>query len=254
MMKLGAGGVVVLLVLSLLTGRNLFDDGGGSLTSGASGGTFTAADSAAEEETVEFVSFVLDNAQSTWSRVFAQSGQQYREARLVLFRDAVQSQCGVGQSGMGPFYCPLDETVYLDLAFFDELARRFGAPGDFAQAYVIAHEIGHHVQHQLGIADRVRAAQRNDPRQANALSVEMELQADCFAGIWGNSIEQSDRLQRGDLEEALSAASAIGDDRIQAETDGRVRPESFTHGTAAQRSAAFRRGMETGDPGSCGGS
>ena len=250
-MKMGAGGIIVLLVISLLTGRNLFDDAGGALTTGTGGGTFTAADSAAEEDQVQFVSFVLDDAQATWSRIFSQSGQQYREARLVLFRDAVQSQCGVGQSGMGPFYCPLDESVYLDLVFFDELARRFEAPGDFAQAYVIAHEIGHHVQHQLGIADRVRAAQRNDPRRANEMQVAMELQADCYAGVWGNGTARREMLERGDVEEALGAASAIGDDRIQAQTQGQVNPESFTHGSAAQRAAAFRRGLETGDPGSC---
>jgi predicted metalloprotease len=253
-MKLGAGGIVILLVISLLTGRNLFDDAGSALTTGGGGGTFTAADSAAEEEMVEFVSFVLDDAQATWTRAFGQAGEQYRDARLVLFREAVQSQCGVGQSGMGPFYCPLDESVYLDLAFFDELERRFGAPGDFAQAYVIAHEIGHHVQHQLGIADRVRAAQRNDPARANEMSVQMELQADCYAGVWGHGTARRDLLERGDVEEALGAASAIGDDRIQAQTQGQVQPESFTHGTAAQRVAAFRRGLQSGDPGVCGGS
>jgi hypothetical protein len=250
-MKLGGGGIIVLLVISLLTGRNLFDDAGGALTTGTGGGALSPADSAAEEDRVEFVSFVLDDAQATWSRIFAQSGEQYRAANLVLFREAVQSQCGVGQSGMGPFYCPLDEKVYLDLAFFDELERRFGAPGDFAQAYVIAHEIGHHVQHQLGIADRVRAAQRNDPRRANELSVMMELQADCYAGVWGHGTARRDLLQQGDVEEALGAASAIGDDRIQAETEGRARPESFTHGTAAQRVEAFRRGLQSGDPGVC---
>jgi hypothetical protein len=152
---------------------------------------------------------------------------------------------------MGPFYCPLDENVYLDLSFFDELHQRFGAPGDFAQAYVVAHEIGHHVQHQLGTADKVRTLQQNNPRQANALSVMMELQADCYAGIWGSSTARRDMLERGDVEEALGAASAIGDDRIQAQVEGRVTPESFTHGTAAQRAEWFRRGMTTGDPGEC---
>ncbi|HSJ63165.1 MAG TPA: neutral zinc metallopeptidase [Gemmatimonadaceae bacterium] len=250
-MKLGAGGIIVLLVISLLTGRNLLDDTG-AITGGTGSGALTPADSAAEEEMVEFVSFVLDDAQGTWRRIFAQSGAQYRDARLVLFREAVQSECGVGQSGMGPFYCPLDENVYLDLVFFEELHRSFGAPGDFAQAYVIAHEIGHHVQHQLGIADRVRAAQRSDPRRANELSVMMELQADCYAGVWGHETARRDLLERGDVEEALGAASAIGDDRIQAETQGQVRPETFTHGTAGQRVAAFRRGLETGDPGQCG--
>jgi hypothetical protein len=250
-MKLGAGGIIVLLVISLLTGRNLLDDSGGALTTGAEGGALSPADSAAEEEMVEFMSFVIDDAQATWQRLFAESGGTYRDARLVLFRQAVQSQCGVGQSGMGPFYCPLDENVYLDLSFFDELHQRFGAPGDFAQAYVVAHEIGHHVQHQLGTADKVRTLQQNNPRQANALSVMMELQADCYAGIWGSSTARRDMLERGDVEEALGAASAIGDDRIQAQVEGRVTPESFTHGTAAQRAEWFRRGMTTGDPGEC---
>ena len=250
-MKLGAGGIIVLLVISLLTGRNLLDDSGGALTTGAEGGALSPADSAAEEEMVEFMSFVIDDAQATWQRLFAESGGTYRDARLVLFRQAVQSQCGVGQSGMGPFYCPLDENVYLDLSFFDELHQRFGAPGDFAQAYVVAHEIGHHVQHQLGTADKVRTAQQNNPRQANALSVMMELQADCYAGIWGSSTARRDMLERGDVEEALGAASAIGDDRIQAQVEGRVTPESFTHGTATQRAEWFRRGMTTGDPGEC---
>jgi hypothetical protein len=250
-LKLGAGGIIVLLVISLLTGRNLLDDTGGAITTGTERGALTPADSAAEEEMVEFMSFVLDDAQATWQRMFAESGGAYRDARLVLFRQAVQSACGVGQSGMGPFYCPLDENVYLDLSFFEELHQRFGAPGDFAQAYVVAHEIGHHVQHQLGTADKVRAAQRTDPRQANALSVMMELQADCYAGIWGNATARRDMLERGDVEEALGAASAIGDDRLQAQVEGQVNPESFTHGTAAQRVEWFRRGLTSGDPGSC---
>lgn len=250
-MKLGAGGIIVLLVISLLTGRNLLEDTGGALATSAEGGGLTPADSAAEEEMVEFMSFVLDDAQATWQRLFAESGGRYRDARLVLFRQAVQSACGVGQAGMGPFYCPLDENVYLDLSFFEELHQRFGAPGDFAQAYVVAHEIGHHVQHLLGTADQVRSAQRSNPRRANALSVMMELQADCYAGIWGNSTARRDMLERGDVEEALGAASAIGDDRLQAQMEGQVTPESFTHGTAAQRSEWFRRGLTTGDPGSC---
>lgn len=250
-LKLGAGGVIILLVISLLTGRNLLDGTAGNLTNGTETGGLTPADSAAEEEMVEFMSFVLDDAQSIWTRLFSESGATYRDATLVLFRQATQSQCGVGQAGMGPFYCPLDESVYLDLSFFDELDRQFGAPGDFAQAYVVAHEIGHHVQHQLGTADRVRAAQRNQPSRANELSVMMELQADCYAGIWGSSTARRDLLEQGDVEEALGAASAIGDDRLQAQMQGQVNPESFTHGTAAQRVEWFRRGMTTGDPNAC---
>ena len=248
---MGAGGAILLLVLGLLFGPDFMsqvDTAGGTY---ASDGTLAPADSAAEEPMVEFVSFVLDDAQSTWQRLFAESGQRYREARLVLFRDATQSACGVGQAAMGPFYCPLDERVYLDLGFFEELQRRFGAPGDFAQAYVIAHEIGHHVQQVLGTSTNVRNLQQSNPAEANELSVRLELQADCYAGVWGNATAQRSVLEQGDVEEALGAAAAIGDDRIQRETQGRVSPESFTHGTSAQRVSWFRRGFQGGDPEQC---
>ena len=194
---------------------------------------------------------MLDDAQSVWAGILPKYGGQYREAKLVLFRDYVQSGCGTGQSAMGPFYCPLDEKVYLDLGFFDALHQRFGAPGDFAQAYVIAHELGHHVQNVTGTAGEVRQMQEARPSQANALSVRLELQADCYAGIWGNSTSQRQILERGDVEEALAAASAIGDDRIQSESRGGVNPESFTHGTSEQRVRWFRRGLESGDPRTC---
>ena len=167
-------------------------------------------------------------------------------AKLVLFREAVQSGCGAAQSAMGPFYCPLDEKVYIDLGFYDELQRRFGAAGDFAQAYVIAHEIGHHVQHVLGIERQVRQAQQRAARRGERVSVRLELQADCFAGVWGHSTQQRDMLERGDIEEGLSAAAAIGDDRIQERTSGRVQPETFTHGSSEQRVNWFRRGLESG--------
>ena len=169
----------------------------------------------------------------------------------MLFRDAVDSQCGMGQSAMGPFYCPPDQRVYIDLSFLDELKRRFGAPGDFAQAYVITHEIGHHVQNLLGIERQVRAQQQRNPGAANDLSVRMELQADCFAGVWGHSTGQRQILEQGDLEEGLNAAAAIGDDRLQRESSGRVSPESFTHGSSAQRVEWFRRGLSDGKIESC---
>jgi predicted metalloprotease len=197
---------------------------------------------------VQFVSFVLDDNQKTWREVM---GPEYQNAKLVLFRDVVQSACGTAQSATGPFYCPGDNRVYIDLSFYEELKQRFGAPGDFAQAYVLAHEIGHHVQNLLGVDDKVRQAQRGDPSSANSLSVRMELQADCFAGVWGHSTQQRDLLEEGDIDEALNAASAIGDDRLQRQSTGTVNPDSFTHGTSAQRQEWFRRGFESGKPEVC---
>jgi predicted metalloprotease len=251
---MGIGGTVIVLVLSLLFGRNLFDDLGTTPGAGVTtetGGSLAAGDSAREEPMVQFVSFVLDDAQRTWTRVFQANGETYRDAKLVLFRDGVQSGCGVAQSAMGPFYCPLDQKVYLDLGFFEELDRRFGAPGDFAQAYVIAHELGHHVQNLSGTADQVRQMQEARPHLANQLSVRLELQADCYAGVWAHSTEQRDLLQQGDLAEGLAAASAVGDDRIQSQSMGGVNPESFTHGTAEQRASWFHRGYESGNPSAC---
>ncbi len=207
----------------------------------------TLQTSEAEEELVEFVSFVLDDLQATWSRTLP----GYEPARLVLFRDAVGSACGFAQSAMGPFYCPLDRKVYIDLSFYQDLRRRFGAPGDFAQAYVVAHEIGHHVQNLLGTAGEVRRAQERNPRRANELSVRLELQADCLAGVWGHSTARRDILERGDVEEGLDAAAAIGDDRMQQMSQGRVVPDAFTHGSSEQRVYWFRHGLETGDPQAC---
>jgi predicted metalloprotease len=200
-----------------------------------------------EEELVDFVSFVLDDAQSIWK----QHLPGYPEAKLVLFRDAIQSACGFAQAAMGPFYCPSDGKVYIDLGFYEELRQRFGAPGDFAQAYVLAHEIGHHVQKVTGIEEKVRRAQRSRPSQANALSVRMELQADCYAGVWAHSTARRDLLEAGDLEEGLEAAAAVGDDRIQRMSTGRVAPEKFTHGSSKQRMDWFRAGYESGDPNAC---
>jgi len=250
---MGIGGAVLALILSLVFGVNIFDGGGGGNVPQTAPGDVQqpVSSTPAEEERVQFVSFVLDDVQKTWAQLLPKVGDQYREARLAVFRDAVSTACGDAPAAVGPFYCPADERVYLDLSFFDELARRFGAPGDFAQAYVIAHELGHHVQHVLGIEQRVRQMQESRPGAGNQLSVAMELQADCFAGVWGNSTSQRRLLQEGDVEEGLAAASAVGDDRIQAQTTGRIRPDRFTHGSAAQRAQWFRRGLESGDPNVC---
>lgn len=251
---MGLGGIVLVLAIAYFTGQNpltllsALDGGGGAqLPLEPAAATGPVEESAVEAERADFLSFVLDDAQAAWLRILP----GYRDARLVLFRDAVQSGCGNAQAAMGPFYCPADERVYVDLGFFDELSQRFGAPGDFAQAYVLAHEIGHHVQNLTGTERKVRELQRANPEHENALSVRMELQADCYAGVWAHSTANRDLLERGDLEEGLGAASAVGDDRIQEMTGGGVRPESFTHGSAAERSRWFRRGFETGDAGAC---
>jgi predicted metalloprotease len=200
-----------------------------------------------EEELVQFVSFVLDDLQSTWPQLLP----GYRDARLVLFRDATHSGCGTGQSEMGPFYCPGDEKVYIDLSFYGDLRARFGAPGDFAQAYVLAHEIGHHVQHLAGLDERASAARSGDPERVNQISVTLELQADCFAGVWGHHAARREVLEPGDVEEGLRAAAAIGDDRIQKMSGRGVHPESFTHGSSEQRVRWLHRGLESGDPEVC---
>ena len=250
---MGIGGGIIALILALVFGGDILGGGGdpGVATSTESGDVAPVSESAAEAERREFVTFVLNDIQDVWRQTLPKYGDQYRDAKLVLFREATRSGCGIGQAGMGPFYCPIDERVYLDLSFFDELHDRFGANGDFAQAYVIAHELGHHVQHITGVANQVRQMQQTRPGDANEYSVRLELQADCFAGVWANSTDQRRLLEGGDLEEALNAASAIGDDRIQRETTGSVRPESFTHGSSAQRVSWFRRGMESGNPESC---
>jgi uncharacterized protein len=255
-MRMGLGGAAVLLVLSLLTGRNFFSMVQGGGESGAfSGGP--VATTPEEDRLAQFVTFVLNDAQDTWTRIFQQEGHQYERAKLVLFRDATQTACGVGQTGMGPFYCPGDARVYIDLGFYDELRRRFGAPGDFAQAYVIAHELGHHVQRLLGTEAQVREAQQRRPDAANDLSVRLELQADCYAGVWGHAAAQERTadgqplLEPGDVDEGLTAAAAVGDDRIQEMSGQGVHPESFTHGSAAQRVSWFKRGFESGRPQDC---
>ena len=209
--------------------------------------------SAAENELARFSSMVLADTEDTWGPIFQSGGRQYEAPRLVLFTGATRSACGVGQAEMGPFYCPADRKLYLDLSFFDDLHRRFGAPGDFAQAYVIAHEVGHHVQNLLGISDQVQqAGQRGSEREGKLLSVRLELQADCLAGVWAHHADRSRQiLEQGDVDEALRAASAIGDDRIQKQTQGHVTPDSFTHGSAAQRVRWFRVGLERGDLRAC---
>lgn len=209
--------------------------------------------SAAEDELARFASMVLADTEDTWGEIFAAGGQRYQAPQLVLFTGATRSACGVGQAEMGPFYCPADGKVYLDLSFFDELHRRFGAPGDFAQAYVIAHEVGHHVQHLLGILDKVQQTrQQVSEREANQLSVRLELQADCLAGVWAHHAQRARQvLEAGDIEEGLAAASAVGDDRMQKRAQGYAVPDSFTHGSAAQRARWFGNGLQSGALRSC---
>jgi predicted metalloprotease len=247
---LGLGGLVILLILSLIFKRDFLGLLGGD---GGQGGAPTGqvATSPEEEKLTDFVSFVLDDAQGTWERLFAARGSSYRHAKLVLFRDAIQSACGFAQSATGPFYCPGDEKVYIDLGFYDELRRRFGAPGDFAEAYVLAHEIGHHVQRLLGTEEQVRQAQQRRPDLGNELSVRLELQADCYAGVWANSTAHRDILEQGDVEEGLNAAAAVGDDRIQRMGGGAVHPEAFTHGSSQQRTQWFQTGFKSGQIDAC---
>ncbi len=254
--KVGGLGMVVILVLALLLGVNplqLMDMMGGAPTQvsvppqPAPGGAKPA------DPTADFVAVILADTEDTWGQIFAQGGGRYQPPRLVLFDGATPSACGLGQAAMGPFYCPADGKVYLDLSFFRELDRRFGAPGDFAQAYVVAHEVGHHIQNLLGIAPKVHEMmQRGSREQANELSVRMELQADCLAGVWAHHANrQRQLLEPGDVEEGLRAAAAIGDDTIQRRTQGHVVPEAWTHGSSEQRVRWFKRGMASGQIGAC---
>ena len=249
-MHIGIGGMLILLILSFVFKRNFFALLGGDGASSAIHEPDRARD-AQEEPTVKFVSFVLDDAQQTWTGILQQEGIPYRHAKLVLFRNATTSGCGSARSATGPFYCPMDEKVYIDLGFYDELKQRFGAPGDFAQAYVLAHELGHHVQKLIGVEQKVTALMRSEPSERNALSVKMELQADCLAGVWAHSTEQRNLLEKGDAESAISAAAAVGDDRLQKMSTGRVSPETFTHGSSAQRTQWFSRGMDQGTISAC---
>jgi predicted metalloprotease len=246
--RLGLGGTLVLAVLSDLFGQDLLSTVGGGGEVGPASPEQVEQRKATEAELEEVAVASFNDAQQVWASSLE---GRYRPATLVLFWDGTRSGCGDASAAMGPFYCPLDEKVYIDLGFYRELARRFGAAGEFANAYVIAHEVGHHVQHVLGIAERVRAAQQGEPEARNALSVRMELQADCLAGAWARSVGERGHLDPGDIEEGLRAAAAVGDDRIQRATTGRVNPESFTHGTAEQRSSWFRRGYESRSLAAC---
>jgi hypothetical protein len=245
---LGIGGILILGVLSLVFRRDLITPflGGGGTTVSAPNPARTAA----EKPEVEFISFVLDDVQTTWTKILPESGATYRHATLVLFRDATESRCGDARSATGPFYCPEDEKVYIDLGFFDELKTRFHAPGEFAQAYVLAHEIGHHVQKILGIEQHVRGEMRANPGEQNVLSVRLELQADCLAGVWAHNTDR-DILEKGDVESGLAAAAAVGDDRIARAAGAQVAPERFTHGSSQQRVSWFRRGLERGTVAGC---
>jgi len=251
---LGIGGVLIVGLLSLLFHRNLFvmfSGNGAPATTQVQRAPDRALDQNEQPE-VGFISFVLDDVQKNWDRVLPQSAHiPYRHAKLDLFRGSYPSACGVAREAIGPFYCPEDEKVYLDFGFFNELRTRFGASGQFAQAYVVAHEIGHHVQKLLGIEPKVHALQESRPDEANQLSVRLELQADCFAGVWANSTQQRNIINSSDVESALGAAAAVGDDRLQRMATGRVSPENFTHGTSAQRTAWFKRGLEGGEISAC---
>jgi uncharacterized protein len=259
-MHIGIGGALILLVLSIVFKTNFFAllSGGGATQPAPSSYSDpntprgTSARDQSERPLVQFVSFVLDDTQKTWTTVLPQQeNKTYRHAKLVLFRDAIQSGCGGAESATGPFYCPEDEKVYIDLGFYDELKQRFGAPGEFAQAYVLAHEIGHHVQKILGIEAQEQQMVQQNPRLKNPMSVKLELQADCFAGIWANNTQQRGLLEKGDVESALGAAAAVGDDRLQKQATGHVSPDSFTHGTSDQRMSWFRKGLDTGQISAC---
>lgn len=250
----GIGGIVLALVISYFTGINPMTLLGiMEQTPIARHDAPAAHRPPPNDETARFVSKVLASTEDVWTTAFQQNGRRYENPKLVLFTGATPTACGTGQTAMGPFYCPGDHKVYIDLAFYRELKERFHAPGEFAQAYVVAHEVGHHVQNLLGIADKVHEArQRAGRAEGNALSVRMELQADCLAGVWGKRTDTMKQvLEPGDLEAALTAASAIGDDRLQQQAQGRIVPESFTHGTSEQRVRWFRRGFETGDMNQC---
>jgi predicted metalloprotease len=246
---IGIGGILILLVLSFIFHRDLLTPflGGSSTTESTQSAPATPQQTADEQREVQFVSFVLDDVQNTWTKIIP----NYRHAKLVLYRGGIDSACGLAQTATGPFYCPGDEKVYLDLSFFNELRNQLGAGGEFAQAYVIAHEIGHHVQKIVGTEQKVRQEVQQNPKMANAISVRVELQADCYAGVWANSTEQRDLLEKGDVDSAVNAAAAVGDDHLQKMETGRVMPDKFTHGTSAQRTYWFKQGFSSGSPAAC---
>ena len=244
----GIGGLVLLLLFSALTGTNPLD----LISSEPAPSSVGTSGNLGDDPQAQFVSVVLRDTEDTWGQILRQRGNTYQPPTLVLFTQATQTGCGVGEAVMGPFYCPADRKVYLDLSFFRELDERFGAPGDFAQAYVVAHEVGHHIQTLTGVSDRVSALrERAGGAQSNALSVRMELQADCYAGVWGHYAAQRGLLEPGDAEEGLRAAAAIGDDTLQRQTQGRVAPESFTHGSSEQRVSWLRTGLDSGNVDNC---
>ncbi|HUP33126.1 MAG TPA: neutral zinc metallopeptidase [Gaiellaceae bacterium] len=259
--KAGGGvGAIVLIVLYLIMGGLPGGGGGGGFGIDPGTGQFPQAPGASStdleqapaDDAGKFVDFVAGDVDATWTKLFAESGQTYEPATIVLYEQGVQSGCGSTPSTVGPFYCPNDRKVYLDLVFMGQLQQRLDAPGDFAQAYIVAHEIGHHVQNLLGVMEDVNLQSQESPDDANELSVRLELQADCLAGIWGHSAyAQGDLLETGDLEEGLAAAAAVGDDRIQQQAGQEVNPEAFTHGTGEQRVKWFRKGFDTGDPTAC---
>ena len=252
---MGIGAVIVVLVLIFVVPRLLGGDDplGGALSPFDQGGTVQPGGVGVDptDPRGEFVDAVIDDVQTTWIDIFRRSGETYQETSVVLFEGATNSGCGRATSEVGPFYCPADQLVYIDLGFFDELESRFGAPGDFAEAYVIAHEVGHHVQHMLGIDAQVQQSVRDDPSRRSDLSIRQELQADCFAGVWGRAAQGAGVLQAGDLEEGIAAAAAVGDDRIQEAATGRIDKESWTHGSSEQRVQWFQTGFQVGNPDAC---
>ncbi|RPE02373.1 neutral zinc metallopeptidase [Candidatus Pantoea deserta] len=247
----GKGGIILLVVVAV-AGYYGYD-----LTGLLTGGDVAPTSqqqrvSANDDEAAKFTRVILASTEDTWGKLFQQMGKEYVAPTLVMYRGATQTRCGTGQTAMGPFYCPADQRVYIDLSFYDEMKTKLGAGGEFAQGYVVAHEVGHHVQKLLGIEPKVREMQQGASQtQINHLSVKMELQADCFAGVWGHYVSQDNWLETGDLQQALDAAQAIGDDRLQQRSQGRVVPDSFTHGTSEQRYTWFKRGFDSGDPGQC---
>lgn len=263
-LKGGIGGLILMVVLALVGGGSLLGggEGGGGISlpdvlgqvqpgAPAQGEAPIAREDDSEAELVDWVGYVLNDIQDFWIGQFSAAGSQYEEAVLVVYREAVTSGCGTAPASAGPFYCPLDKKIYLDLSFFDDLASRFGAPGDFAGIYVIAHEVAHHIQNLTGVNPAVRREQQENPDRANELSVRQELQADCLAGVWAYSAFERDLLEPGDIEEAIGAATAVGDDRIQRQAGMQINPETWTHGSSQQRVDWFMTGFDSGDPGRC---
>ena len=258
-MRLGLGGIIVLGILSLIFKKNFFalldsnpsPDTGRPPAADVTRSGPPPSQSSEEKDRMKFVSFVVNDVQKTWDAEFPKLGGTYQHAKLDVYRGAIRSGCGFAEAAMGPFYCPEDRKVYLDLGFFDDLRSRFGAPGEFAEAYVIAHEFGHHVQTLLGIDEKMRRAQAEHPSTKNELSVRLELQAACLAGVWGHASGERGILEKGDIESGLAAAAAVGDDRLQKAATGRVSPETWTHGSSKARQEWFKRGFETGQVGAC---